>query len=172
MTRVCVIVLNWNGWRDTVACVASLLQMDGDNFTVLIVDNNSSDDSVRHISQAFPTLKLLHAGSNLGFGGGCNVGIRYALQHGAEYVWLINSDATVDRGALSALVHVADHDQSVGAVGSVVFEAEDTARVQLWGGGRVNLWLGRSTHCLAAGAVDFVSGASMLLRGTALNEVG
>lgn len=172
MTRIYVIVLNWNGWRDTVACVASLLQMDGDNFTVLIVDNNSSDDSVRHISKAFPTLKLLNAGSNLGFGSGCNVGIRYALQQGAEYVWLINSDATVDRGALSALVHVADHDQSVGAVGSVVFEAENPTRVQLWGGGRVNLWLGRSTHCLAAGAVDFVSGASMLLRGTALNEVG
>jgi len=172
MKRVCIIVLNWNGWQDTLACLASLGQLGyGDCYTV-VVDNASTDGSVEHIREAFPALKILQSGANLGFGGGCNVGIRLALDQGAEYVWLVNSDATVDRGALTALVEVADRDAHLGAVGSVLYEVDDPSRVQLWGGGRINLWLGRSTHCLAPGRIDFVSGASMLLRTAALREVG
>lgn len=172
MKRVCIIVLNWNGWRDTVACLASLRQLDCSDCTVVVVDNGSTDESVHHIRQAFPDLELLESGANLGFGGGCNVGIRHALDQGAEYVWLINSDATVAPDALSALVAVADGDARLGSVGSVLYEADDPTRVQLWGGGRVNLWLGRSVHCLTAGTPDFISGASMLLRARALREVG
>lgn len=172
MTRVCIIVLNWNGWQDTVACLASLGQLDyGDCYTV-VVDNASTDGSVERIREAFPELEILQSGANLGFGGGCNVGIRVALEQGAEYVWLVNSDATVDRGALTALVEVAERDVRLGAVGSVLYEADAPSCVQLWGGGQVNLWLGRSIHCLAPGPLDFVSGASMLLRTAALREVG
>jgi GT2 family glycosyltransferase len=115
---------------------------------------------------------LLQTGANLGFGGGCNVGIRHALAAGADYVWLVNSDATVDPGALAALVRVAEENPAVGAVGSVVFEAGSVNQVQLWGGGRINLWLGRSNHCVSTGPVDFVSGASMLLRRAAIEDVG
>jgi GT2 family glycosyltransferase len=172
MKRVGVIVLNWNGWRDTLTCLTSLGQMDYGDCTTVVVDNASTDGSVEHIRAAFPALEILQSGANLGFGGGCNVGIRRALEQGAEYVWLINSDATVDRGALAALVEVADQDARLGAVGSVLYEADDPSRVQLWGGGRVNLWLGRSTHCLEPGPLDFVSGASVLLRTAALREVG
>ena len=172
MKRVAVVVLNWNGWKDTVACVESLQNLDYGNFQVLVVDNGSTDGSADHLRTALPAIELLQTGANLGFGGGCNVGIRHALAQGAEYVWLINSDATVDRGALSALVRVADQNPALGSVGSVLFEADDVTRVQLWGGGRVNLWLGRSTHCLAPGPIDFVSGASVLLRRAALEQVG
>jgi len=87
-------------------------------------------------------------------------------------VWRVNSHASVDPGALSALVRTARENALAGAVGSVVMEADDPSRLQLWGGGRVNLWLGRSTHCHAAGRIDFVSGASMLLRCRALEQVG
>lgn len=172
MKRVSVVVLNWNGWRDTLACIASLQLLEYGNFEILIVDNGSTDGSVAHIKRAVPSLEVLQTGSNLGFGGGCNVGIRHALARGAEYVWLINSDATVDAGALSALVQLAETDARLGSVGSVLFEAHDASRVQLWGGGRVNLWLGRSTHCLSPGRIDFVSGASVLLRRLALEQVG
>lgn len=172
MERVCIVVLNWNGWRDTLACVASLQRLEYSDCSVLIVDNGSTDGSVKEISTTLPELEILETGSNLGFGGGCNAGIRLAMTRGADYVWLVNSDATVDPAALSALVHVANENASVGAVGSVVMEADDPSRLQLWGGGCINLWLGRSTHCLAAGPIDFVSGASMLLRCRALEQVG
>lgn len=172
MKRVCVIVLNWNGWQDTLACVGSLQQLDCSDATILVVDNGSTDGSVVRIKDAFPVVEVLETGANLGFGGGCNRGMHLALSRGAEYVWLINGDATVDRNALTALIRVADTDSALGCVGSVAYEANDRTRVQFWGGGRVNLWLGRSLHCVSPGKIDFVSGASLLLRRAALEEVG
>lgn len=170
--RVAIVVLNWNGWQDTLACVASLQALDYPDSRIVLVDNGSTDGSVDQFQRLPPSVELLQTGRNLGFGGGCNVGIQHALAGGAEYVWLINSDATVSPGALSALVQLADQQQTVGAVGSVLFDADTPHRIQLWGGGRVNLWLARSNHRLTPGKLDFVSGASLLLRCTALEKVG
>jgi GT2 family glycosyltransferase len=170
--RATVVVLNWNGWQDTVACVKSLRLLIGVDYHILVVDNGSTDGSVTHIEAALPGVEVLQTGANLGFGGGCNAGIRHALNARSEYVWLVNSDATVDPGALAAMVRLADQNPTIGAVGSVLYEADTTDQIQLWGGGRINLWLGRSNHCVSAGSVDFVSGASMLLRSTALEDVG
>jgi GT2 family glycosyltransferase len=172
MKRVDAVVLNWNGWQDTIACLASLQRQDYPHFNLLVVDNGSTDGSVDQIKKAMPALELLQTGANLGFGGGCNAGIKLALARGADYVWLINSDATVDSGALSALVRVAEKNPALGAVGSVLLEADQHDRIQLWGGGTVNLWLGRSQHRISPGPLDFISGASVLLRRTALENVG
>lgn len=172
MKRVDVVVLNWNGWQDTVACLASLQRQDYSNFNLLVVDNGSTDGSVFQINKAMPSVELLQTGVNLGFGGGCNVGIRHALAHGADYVWLINSDATVDPGALSALVRVAEKNPALASVGSVLYEADSEHQIQLWGGGSVNRWLGRSRHQISPAALDFISGASILLCRAALEEVG
>ena len=172
MKRVDVVVLNWNGWQDTLTCLASLARLDYPDFRLLVVDNGSSDGSVEKISQAMPGVALLQTGVNLGFGGGCNAGIRHALAGDADYVWLVNSDATVDSGALSELVKVAEKNPALGAVGSVLHEADNPEEIQLWGGGRVNLWFGQSQHQIAPGALDFISGASVLLSRAALEEVG
>lgn len=172
MKRVDVVVLNWNGWQDTIACLDSLQRQDYPHFNVLVVDNGSTDGSVEKVRQAMPALELLQTGANLGFGGGCNAGIKLALARGADYVWLINSDATVDPGALSALVRKAEENPALGAVGSVLYEADQHDRIQLWGGGTVNLWRGQSHHRRSPGPLDFISGASVLLRRTALEEVG
>ncbi len=164
--------MNLNGWRDTLECVASVRASDYGNKELLLVDNGSSDDSVAQFHAALPGIALLQSGANLGFGGGCNVGIRRALATGCDYVWLINSDAVVDPGALSAMVDLAEQQPGVGAVGAVVYERDAPEQIQLWGGGRVNRWLGRSTHCLSPGPGDFVSGACVLLRRAALEQVG
>jgi len=172
MKRVTVVVLNWNRWPDTVACLASLQHQDYPNFNVLVVDNDSSDDSVKQIKAAMPGVELLQSGANLGFGGGCNVGIKRALAQGSDYVWLINSDSTADAHALSALVDVAEQNHALGAVGSVLFEVDAPQQMQLWGGGNVRLCCGQSRHRTSPGPLDFISGASMLLRRTALEAVG
>jgi GT2 family glycosyltransferase len=172
MKTVAVVVLNWNGWRDTVACIQSLKQLNYLNFRIWVVDNASSDESVERIREAFPDLDILQSGANLGFGGGCNVGIRRALDVGAEYIWLINSDTRVAPDALLQMVEQAEACPRAGAVGSVIYEMDEPDRVQVWGGGLVNLWLGQSHHRLVPGSVDFVSGASVLLRAEAVRDVG
>ena len=169
---ITVIVLNWNGAADTLRCLASLKALAPPQPEVLVVDNHSSDDSVAQILQAHPTLTVLQTGANLGFGGGCNVGIRHALIQGADYVWLLNNDTLVEADTLSAMARTMAQSSAIGAVGSVIYDMDEPTRVQVWGGGQVQRWLGRARPLRAPGEPAFISGASMLLRADALRQVG
>ena len=173
--KVRTIVLNWNGWRDTAACVSSLRQVRYKNHEVLVVDNGSTDRSVFYLRAEFPGLDVIETGANLGFAAGCNIGIKRAFQEGADFVWLLNSDTTVDSEALQRLIRKAYQDEHVAAVGSALHFMHKPQRLQAWGGGRVNFWLGRSRHFLTPvpdEELDYITGASLLLRRTALEQVG
>ena len=173
--KVCTVVLNWNGWRDTSECLASLRHLTYGNNEVIVVDNGSTDESVAQLRSQFPGAILIEAGNNLGFSAGCNLGIRRALAAGAEFIWLLNNDALVDPAALTALVNRALSDESVAAVGSAIYFMHQPTRLQVWGGGRINFLLGRSRHCLKPvpdHALDYITGASLLLRSSALEEAG
>lgn len=169
---VAVIILNWNGWQDTLACIASLERLRYSHHEILVVDNGSTDESVERINRAHPDVRILEAGTNLGFSGGCNVGIRYALQQDFEYVWLINNDATADPGALSALVHAAESDSGIGAVGSVIYSMDRPETVQEWGGGLVDALSGRMRIMTGPSNLNFISGCSLLIGTKALREIG
>lgn len=170
-----VVLLNWNGWRDTLACIESLERLSYPNYKVVVVDNGSTDDSVERIRKACPSVPVIESGGNLGFASGCNVGIRHALSRGADYVWLLNNDTVVDASALAAMVERAERDEGVGAVGSLIHYMDHPERVQAWAGGYINFWLGRSrlyTMPTEESALDFISGASILIRREALQSVG
>lgn len=168
-----IVVLNYNGWRHTLACLESLARLDYPRAGVIVVDNRSTDDSVARLRAAKPDLELIVNDSNSGFAAGNNVGIRRFLERGAEYLWLINNDATADPAALSAMVACAQADASIAAVGSVIFHAHAPASVQAWGGGPVNRWTGHTRLADGPGAsIDYITGASVLLRARALREAG
>src|SRR5258705_10163194 len=103
--RLFVIIVNWNGKQDTLACLSSLEKIERKNIEVhvVVVDNGSTDGSVGEISKKYPKVTVIPAGSNLGFTGGNNIGIAHALDRGADFVWLLNNDTIVDRHALSFL---------------------------------------------------------------------
>jgi len=173
--RVAIVVLNWNGSNDTQMCLSSLRQLNYDNYEVIVVDNGSSDDSVDRIGSDFPEVTLMETGENQGFAGGCNRGISHALSNSADFVWLLNNDTIVDPDALRRLVDKAQQDRRIAAVGSAIYSMEDPHRLEAWGGGRVNFWLGHSRHFLAPvpdEAIDFITGASMLISREALERVG
>lgn len=172
MKLVCVLVLNWNGWQDTVKCIDSLKSLAYPNYEIVVLDNASTNDSVARIREAHPDILLIETGANLGFAGGNNIGIRYALERGADYIWLLNNDTIVSPDALTAMIEVAESDPKIGAVGSVLYYMNQTEKIQAWGGGRVNLITGRSRHLLAPGDLHYITGASMLLRREALEQVG
>ena len=168
-------MLNWRGVEDTLACLESLRQLTYPNWQVVVVDNGSGDDSVVHITDHCPEVDLVETGANLGFAGGCNVGIRRALDRGADYLWLLNSDTWVNSTALSAMVELAERDPALGAVGSVIYDQAVPERILAWGGGWVDLRRGRPSHALAqveGAALDYLTGASLLLRARALEQVG
>jgi GT2 family glycosyltransferase len=117
---VYIIILNWNGCQVTIECVETCRKLTYPNFRIIIVDNGSADDSEAILRERFPNIEFIQTGANLGFAGGNNVGIHHAIEHGADYVWLLNNDTVVDTEALSALVHVAEGDKTVGMVGSKI----------------------------------------------------
>jgi GT2 family glycosyltransferase len=168
-------VLNWNGWRDTLACLAALRKVTYEKLSIIVVDNASSDESVVRIREAAPEALLLESGSNLGFAGGNNVGIRHALSGKVDYIWLLNNDTEPRPTALAELVAKAASNPRMGEIGSVLLYAHDPTRVQAWGGGRVSLWTGRSEHALCPqddGWFQYITAASVLLPRAALDEVG
>jgi GT2 family glycosyltransferase len=175
LPSVACVVLNWNGWHDTLNCLACLKRLEYPELTVLIVDNGSTDGSVARIREAFPDIPVIETGANLGFAAGNNIGIRAALEGGADYVWVLNNDTQPRSEALTGLVRHAEADPSLGAVGSVLPYVDDTARIQAWGGGRINIWTARVVHARAPKEerwFEFLTAASVLLRREALETCG
>jgi len=174
-TRVTCILLNWNSWQDTVACLDALQQCTFPNLTVIVVDNGSTNDSIVRIRAAHPNVFLLESKTNLGFAGGNNIGIRYALAHNADYVWLLNNDTKPAPDALSALVGKALTDDRIGAVASICYYADAPHTVQVWAGARVNLWIGRAVNSTIPRVDDWfhaLYGASMLVARVAIEDAG
>jgi GT2 family glycosyltransferase len=173
--RVFCIIVNWNGWADTLRCLESVNTNLYDNVSLLLVDNGSTDDSVSRIRSAFPDLEIIESKVNLGFGSGNNLGIRYALESGANYVWLLNNDTIVQPNTLAELVSHAELHPELGEIGSVLYYAQDPSRIQAWGGGKVNLWTGTSRHYhhpVKIEKLDFLTAASVLIPMEVLRKVG
>ena len=107
MTSVLIVVLNWNGIDDTEKCVDSLLLQTYENFQILIVDNGSRDDSVERLQKLIGAnskkISLITNPKNLGFAGGVNTGITYALKNNFDAVALFNNDAIANKNWLKNL---------------------------------------------------------------------
>ncbi len=173
--RVVTVVLNWNGWRDTVACLESLRNSDVTP-RVIVVDNGSTDGSGDRIRAEAPWAQLVQLPSNRGFAGGMNAGIVAALRGapGVDYVWVLNNDTLAEPSTLSRIVALGDSDPRIGIVGSRLVDADGTGRIQAVGGGTVNRWLGTtSTHLESSSkACDHLVGASLLVRRSLLRQIG
>jgi len=115
--QVTIIVLNWNGLSDTLECLKSLSQLDYHCYDVAVVDNASTDGSVPAIRTRYPDAVVLETGENLGYTGGNNVGIQYALDRGADYVFLLNNDTVVDSKIVEKLVAFAESNPAAGIIG-------------------------------------------------------
>jgi GT2 family glycosyltransferase len=170
-----IVLLNWNGWRDTVECLTTLKSLDASNYRMLVVDNGSGDDSLAQLRSAFQDLAILESPVNLGFAAGCNLGLRHCLQHGAEYIWLLNNDTKADPQSLRAMVEKLESDPNTGAVGSAIYSMARTEKLLVWGGGHVDCCLGRALHFdkrVSDERVQYLTGASLLLRRSAIEKVG
>jgi GT2 family glycosyltransferase len=105
---VCAVVLNFNGRQHLNECFSSLRAQTYPHLEILMVDNQSSDDSVAYTVSNHAYVNVIPAGGNLGWSGGNNVGVREALKRGADFVWILNNDIRVEPDALARLVAYSD----------------------------------------------------------------
>ena len=144
--KVSIVILNYQNWEDTVECLRSLSEISYPNTEIIVVDNDSRNDSLKHIGRylseskvayvdvadseidgasRFPrNLILLQSSSNRGYAAGNNLGIRLALQRRADYVLILNNDTSVEEDFLEPLVKYAQQHESVGVVGPMVLNSE------------------------------------------------
>lgn len=106
MTKVYVVILNWNRPKDTLECINSVLALDKGklSISIVVVDNASTDNSVKLLKKLGSKIVLLQNASNLGYAGGNNVGIKYALAQDAKYVLILNNDTILKEDLLQRLV--------------------------------------------------------------------
>jgi len=239
--KVAIIVLNYNGWKDTIECLESILRNDYPNYQVIVVDNSSPNNSMEYIKAwaegrqevltpkpdhplyhlSHPPVKkpipyiyysreeaekggdfkleesltkewqkqrkvnskeliftspypliFIQTGENLGFAGGNNVGIKYALKKDdCEYVLLLNNDTIVEKNFLSELVKTAKISMNIGIIGGKILYYDDPGKIW-YAGGKLDLWRGSGYHLnvdkkdngiKGIKEVSFITGCLMLI---------
>ncbi len=174
MTRLVAVVVNWNGGEDTVRALESVAALDP-----ICVGNGSTDGSAGEVERRLPGVEVVRTGANLGFAAGSNVGIRRALERGADWVLLLNHDAVADVGLPDALARAAAARPDAGLLACKVLR-EDGRTVQ-YAGARVRAALGYSGRQAGHGRpdtyhelcdVDRADGAAMAVSRPATEAAG
>ncbi len=176
-----LIVLNWNLKEDTLECLGSLFASDYPSFRVLVVDNASIDGSPEAVRAHFPRAEILVNHQNLGFAAGNNVGIAHVLEHGAEYVLLLNNDTVADKHLLARLMEAAQAHPEAGILGPAILYYQDKHKVWYLGDRihpllpvPVSICRNRREEHLPREPlpVDYVSGCGMLVKAEVFAMIG
>ncbi len=200
MKKVFLIILNWNGWQLTTECLKSISAVKIKDFSldVILVDNGSTDGSVDKFKVQSAKFKvkvtILENKENLGFAEGNNVGIKYALENGADYICLLNNDTRVAPDFLIELLRVADSDERIGIAGGKIYfekghefhkdryEKKNLGRVIWYAGGKID-WrnvyashrgvdeVDRGQYDQAA-ETEYVNGCLMLVKKEVFEKIG
>ncbi|ENJ8539763.1 MAG: glycosyltransferase family 2 protein [Clostridioides difficile] len=210
-----IIIVNWNGIDDTLACLNSLLKLSYKDFSIVVCDNGSLDDSLEKLGEwhcslgdidkkkyIYERINVNEVGQyrkkddscgiyvidikkNLGFSGGNNVGINFALSQGdMKYVWLLNNDTVVDKNSLSIMESAFDKNKNIGICGSRLVYFDDRDKIQGLGGVFYPVFC-MAKHYKAhersdmkfdddivSKNIDYIIGASMLISKSVLDDIG
>ena len=132
---VWAIVLTHGGAEEvTAACLDSLLAQDYPNLTPLLVDNASFDGSGDRLRARYPTIEYLNTGANIGYTGGNNRGIAYALERGADFLLVVNNDTILDAACVRVLVDSSRGAERLGALSPKILYFDDPGRIWYAGG--------------------------------------
>lgn len=126
-TDLFLIILNYNNGKDTIDCIRSIEAIRAKNETIqyhiVVVDNGSNDDSLEQIkTHSDATIHLIESPDNLGYAGGNNIGIRYAIESGADIVCILNNDVIVNSSSFLPCVEALLDNDELGIVGPVILD--------------------------------------------------
>ena len=182
--KVTIVIVNWNGWEDTVECLESLYRIDYPNYEIIIVDNHSQDDSVKRIKDYSKgkELIIIENEENYGFAEGNNIGIQYALKNlNPKYILLLNNDTVVDVDFLKELINAGEKNTHIGILGPKIYYYIKPNVI--WSAGcKISLKFARGIQ-IGSGEVDksqyddpkeveYVSGSAFLIKTGVIDDIG
>lgn len=171
--KISIIFPTLNGWSDTKKCLKSLSKQDypDKNIEIVVVDNNSSDQTPKKIRRCYKKTKVLVQKKNLGFAKAVNIGIKHAS---GEYTLITNSDVTFNKKYLKSMVEVVQSDNKIGIVGGLVFRGN--TKTLGFDGLKINPYLGFHQYDLTkldqVRECDFVSGNGMFIKKSVFKKIG
>ena len=177
---VYIVLVNYNGYELTKDCLVSLDAIKYINSKIIVIDNASTDSSAENLSE-MEGIDFIANGTNDGFVGGNNIGIKFALERGAKYILLLNNDTIVEPDFLNELVLAMETDQKIGVTGCKIMNYYDKDRIWSAGGG-IRKWT-KKTFQYGEGKrddgsydeareVDFLSGCCLLIRREVIEKIG
>lgn len=170
---VCILV-HWNNFPDTDACLTALAAQTYSNLRILIVDNASTDGSLALLRSAHPAITFIANPRNEGFPKACNLAARHPLAASADFLWLLNNDTVPPPETAARLAATAQAQPHAGIVGGVLYYLHAPAKIQAWGGGSINRWTGYSRHYTRPhrlGRRSYITFACALIRRAAFDQL-
>ena len=175
------VILNWNQTALTVACLRSIQRLEGCEMHVVLVDNGSRTKSADVFRAHCPEINLIVLERNVGYSGGNNVGMRYALECGADYICLLNNDTEVAPDMLRQLVATSESDRRIGITGPTMYYADPPDLI--WGGENHIDWATANLRRIQMGTrtelslcqvreVDYIDTCAALIKREVLERIG
>lgn len=180
--HVSIVVLNWNNYEDTAECLESINVLSYPHYDIVLVDNGSTDGSGQRLEEEFTDITTIHTGENLGFAGGLNIGIKYALDRDSDLIWLVNNDVVIqDDDCLGSLVETINEDEQIGMLSPLVRHYPDTDSIW-FAQGEIDWTTGEGRHNIDYSGGDmgasniiyneYIPFCSVLIRADVFDNVG
>lgn len=173
-----VIIVNYNGGQLLRRALKSVYALRTDHVEVVIIDNASRDGSLEMCRRNFSRAHTICNTENIGFGAAANVGIRFALEHNATHILLLNPDATIGPNSLTYLLRAMHEDEKIGIASPIIFKGHSK---EVWfAGGKISFARFRATHRNDEYAVgiknpyntQFITGCALFAKKEVFKEVG
>lgn len=176
---VSILVINWNGFSDSVECIKSLFKNNYKNYKIILYDNGSKENEALKLKTIFKSKKnidFVRSEKNWGYDGGCNKAIEYAkLKYNPDYYIIANNDIIVDKKFLSEMVNEMEKDEKIGGASPIIYYYDKPREV--WWNGKIkyNSWTGgvkaekgNNKTC----DTDVITGCLMIIKKEVLEKIG
>jgi len=177
--RIAIIIVNWNGKHLLKSCLDSVFSQSYKNFETILVDNNSSDDSIDFVKKNYPKTKIISANENLGYTGGNNLGIKHALKTNFEYMLILNNDTKFGKNFLKEMVSAMRDDKKIGVIGPLIYNylQGDKEKTVFFGYGNMNFKIGAPENLFQIDKnkvyeVDSLLGCAFFIRREVYEKIG
>ena len=179
---ILILLINWNGKKDTIECLQSLAKLSYANHFILVVDNGSTDDSCTEIQKQFPHIAILQTHANLGFAGGNNIGISYGLKHNFDWILLLNNDTIVNPDFLEKFIECSQKKPEGKIFGAKIYNYSEPKKIDhlggVWNPNRCDFdslhqnQIDDDRSFESMQEVDYVCGACMMIHNQVFRKIG